>query len=145
MVMVLIWRVVQIVRPGHDDGGPLPQVTQIPRTDPDPPNQLADEQLSKYADVSVGKWDLLGGEVVTTDEGETEDANIPDIRLERIEEVRGTFYAWITVDDSRAQAKREGQDFADRQAVLDKIDTGAGKIEFTWRPTNRKYERTTAG
>lgn len=145
MVMVLIWRVVQIVMPGTDQDGPQNPPTPIPTADPEPANQPADELPSRYADISLGKWDLLGGDIVTTDDGETEDANLPDIRLDRIEEVRGTLYAWISVDDGRAQAKRKGQDFADRQAVLDEVDAGAGKIEFTWRPTNRKYERTTAG
>ena len=145
MVMVLIWRVVQIVMPRPDHGDTQNPPTPIPTADPDPPNQPADELPSRYADIRLGKWDLLGGTVVTTDGGETEDANLPDIRLDRIEEVRGTLYAWISVDDGRAQAKRKGQSFADKQAVLDEVDAGAGKIGFTWRPTNRKYVRTTAG
>ena len=144
MVMVLIWRVVQIVvprePPSESDNPPQPPSIVEPPT----PVQLPDESLSKYADISLGKWDLLGGPVVT-DDGETEDVGLPDIRLDRIEEARGTPYAWMVVDDSRPQPLREGQSFADKQAVLDEIDAEAGKIVFTWRPTNRKYERTTAG
>ena len=146
VVMVLIWRVVQIVwRPPDDYGGSDPPVVPIKIVDPPPPEGPMDKALSDYADISLRKWDLQGGGPPSPDGDGEEDADLPDIRLDRIQEAGGTPYAWISVDGGTPKAYTKGKSFAGNKAVIDEIDVEAGKIVFTWRSTNRKYERATTG
>ena len=146
VVMVLIWRVVQIVwRPDGPPGDNDKPAVPIEKADVGQLDQPLDEALSRYADINVGKWNLHGGGPVSDDGDEGEDADLPDIQLERIEEAGGALYAWISVDGRTPQAKTKGKSFAKNKAILDEIHAEAGKIVFTWRPTNRKYERGTTG
>lgn len=146
MVMVLIWRVVQIVMP-RTDGPPKHELPiQAPKVEPGPLDPGPDEPVSTYAAIRVGKWDLYGsGPAASSDDDERKDADMPDIQLDRIEEKGSAVYAWVTVDGGTPKPLTKSKSFAKRQAILEEIDTEAGKIVFTWRPSNRKYERTTGG
>ena len=143
MVMVLIWRVVQIVWqpeiPPEGKTSPL----SIDIIDPEPVEALPNVPMTAYADISARRWNLTGEGLVATDE--EDDADLPDIQLEAIVEAGGTLYAQISVDGRSGQMVREGQSFARRQAMLEQVDAEANKIIFTWLPTNRKYERVATG
>jgi hypothetical protein len=144
VVMVLIWRVVQIIWVPPPPPPTPHQPTPPPTADPDKLDPGPDQPITRFADVSVGKWDLYqspGVDTASDDDGST-DADMPDIRLDRIEE-KGAVYAWISVDDGTPKPFTKGKYFADRKAVLEEIDMQAGKIVFKWLPTNRKHERTT--
>jgi len=144
VVMVLIWRVVQIVWQPPPPPPPVPPPTAPPKADVPAIDTGPDEPLTRYADVSVRKWDLYQSGPVgpTSDDDESTDADMPDIQLDRIEE-KGAVYAWISVDAGTPKPLTKGKYFAGRKAVLEEIDIQAGKIVFKWLPTNREHERTT--
>jgi len=149
MVMVLVWRLVQILVPGLgsnevdidkliEDKPPFKPPAEEPQKFAALPNQ----HISAYADISVSKWNLPGqGAAPTTRE---DDADLPDIKLEEIKERGGIIFAKISVS-GRTETIREGQSFAGRQAVLDEISKEDNRIVFTWLPNKKQYERVVTG
>ena len=138
-VMVLIWRVVQILVMTTGPEPPKPERAPVPPTivEPGSFNELPNVPVGHYANIAVARWNLTPTGPVIDDE---EDSDLPDIQLEDIEEVRGKLYATISVD-GRSVKKRKGQSFADRRAVLDEVDAETKTIVFRWLPSNKKYER----
>jgi hypothetical protein len=149
MVLVLIWQVVQIFRPGMFPG--LTLETKARRPDPVPPSKeppplpktLPNVQLDVYKDIDVAKWNVPGqGTVVPEETPRENEPGLPDIKFKGIEKIGGTaVYAKISVDGGSAQRVRQGQRFAKGQAMLETIDVEANKIVFKWLPSGTKYER----
>ena len=142
MVIVLIWRVVQIIKP-PDPVDILPPKKALPvELDAQEAFKSSQSDLASFASIANKIWSLPGQNVIST--GDEQDEGIPEIRLDGIQPIGTTPYARISVDGKSPQMIRRGSYFARKQAILDEIDTEAKRIVFRWILTGKRYEREIA-
>jgi len=147
MVAVLIWRVVQIVRPGgnEDERSEVLDLLPIDAVEREP-MKSSQQDPARFANVSVAAWRIPGpGNEQPDNTGEDVPPNMPAISCTGTKVVGTTTYAEIRVGDRVEKNKKVGMYFARRQAILDEINTDRGVIVFTWIANGKKYERRIGG